>query len=310
MRLGDSMQKISELIKITEKEKAELKADFIKKTKDSLFNEVINPLKCNDELLYKYTSNLEDAARELGHCQKCSGLEMCKNSVLGYKYTPAKNNNLISFDYVACKFKQKELKETSYKNNIYVFEIPENVKNASLKDLYKDDKNRLEIYKYFKTFMDDYLESKEVKGMYLHGNFGSGKTYLIAALFNELAKKDVRSAIIYVPEFLRILKSSFNGNDFEDRYDYIKNVPLLLLDDIGAENLSGWSRDEIIGTLLQYRMDQNLPTFFTSNLNLAELEEHFSLTNNGIEKLKARRIIERINYLTNSFILTSINRRT
>ena len=51
----------------------------------------------------------------------------------------------------------------------------------------------------------------------LCGPNGTGKTYLIAALFNELAKKDVRSAIIYVPEFLRVLKSSF-GEDFEEKY--------------------------------------------------------------------------------------------
>ena len=41
----------------------------------------------------------------------------------------------------------------------------------------------------------------------------------------------------------------------------IKQIPLLLIDDIGAEKLTDWARDEILGSILQYRMDFKLPTF-------------------------------------------------
>ena len=131
---------------------------------------------------------------------------------------------------------------------------------------------------------------------------------MISALFNELAKRDVKSAIVYFPEFLRTLKSSFS-NGYEEKFDYIKKAPLLLLDDIGAEAVTSWGRDEILGTILQYRMEEDLPTFFTSNLNLTELEEHLSNTKEKTEKLKARRIIERIKYLCNEMELISVDRR-
>ena len=98
-------------------------------------------------------------------------------------------------------------------------------------------------------------------------------------------------------------------NDFEDRYDYIKKIPLLLLDDIGAEYLTPWARDEILGTILQYRMDEELPTFFTSNLNLKQLEEHFSITANAKEEIKGRRMIERIKDLTKEFELVGESNR-
>ena len=157
--------------------------------------------------------------------------------------------------------------------------------------------------------MDSYLKDKKGKGLYLSGSFGSGKTYLIAALFNELAKKDINSALVYYPELLRSLKSSF-GSDYEEKFDFIKRVPLLLLDDIGAENTTSWSRDEVLGPILQYRMEEELPTFFTSNLTLEELEKTLSTTNNGIEKVKAKRIIERIKQLTVPLELISKNRRS
>ena len=142
----------------------------------------------------------------------------------------------------------------------------------------------------------------------MNGSFGSGKTYLVAALFNEMAKKGVRSVLIYYPEFLRSLKASFQTN-YDEQFNYIKKVPLLLLDDIGAENCSNWSRDEVLGPILQYRMENHLPTFFTSNLTLEELENSLAMTSNGVDKVKARRIVERIKQLTVSLELISKNRR-
>ena len=89
----------------------------------------------------------------------------------------------------------------------------------------------------------------------------------------------------------------------------IKNTPLLFIDDIGAENVTAWSRDEILCTILQYRMDNKLCTFFTSNLNIEDLEKHLSITKEGNEIVKARRITERIKQLTIDMELISKNLR-
>ena len=56
-------------------------------------------------------------------------------------------------------------------------------------------------------------------------------------------------------------------------------------------------------------MQQQLPTFFTSNLNIKELEEHLSTTSKNIDLVKSRRIIERIKYLTDQIIMISENKR-
>lgn len=303
------MKKLNNLVQMKDKDWNTLKQNYLKSLKNPSFMELVNLLELEDEVLMKYTSSLENAANEYQHCKNCPGLKSCKNEIKGYLYTPKKAGSDIVFEYFACPYQKKEEERQNYQKNITLFEASTAIRDASFKDMNRDDRNRLELSRYFKEFMDQYEKKEHPKGIYLHGNFGTGKTYLIAALFNELAKKDIRSAIVYVPEFLRQLKSSFN-TDYTLKYDYIKTVPLLLLDDIGAENLTSWARDEIIGTLLQYRMEENLPTFFTSNLDLKQLEEHFSSTNSGVEKLKARRIIERISYMSKEFQLTSKNRRT
>ena len=83
-----------------------------------------------------------------------------------------------------------------------------------------------------------------------------------------------------------------------------------MLDDIGADAMSSWIRDEIFGVILQYRMQEQLPTFFTSNFSMLELEQHLSVTQRGEEEpLKAKRIMERIRYLTKEIKMSGQNRR-
>ena len=300
------MEQVNNLI--SSKNKTDLKNTFMDACADKDFKDFVYGLKIKEETLIKYTSLLEDAFIEYKNCLNCKGLGSCKNKVTGYKETPIDNRNNIIFEYVPCERKIKEDKKNEYSENISLFEMNKNIKEASLKNVYKDDKLRLPIIKFFKEFIDNYDKKDKPKGMYLYGSFGSGKTYLIAALFNEMARRGVKSALVYYPELLRNLKSSFKTN-YEEKFDYIKKSPLLLLDDIGAENETPWSRDEILSPLLQYRMEENLPTFFTSNLTLDELEKQLSITSSGIDSLKARRIIERIKQLTVNEELVSKNRR-
>lgn len=293
---------------IGEVDEIKLTQSFMDACSDKGFKEYAYSLKIKENTLKKYTSSLEDSYEEYKNCQNCSSLKNCQNKVAGYAYTPEKTGDLITFSYVACPKMQEELKNNMYKENLDLFDMPKEILEASLTKLYKDDKARLPIIKYFKEFMNNYNSEEKPKGIYLTGSFGSGKTYMIAALFNELAKKGIRSVLIYYPEFLRSLKSSFQTN-YCDKFDYIKKVPLLLLDDIGAENCSSWSRDEVLGPILQYRMDCHLPTFFTSNLSLEELETSLAITSSNADKVKARRIIERIKQLTVTIELVSKNRR-
>ena len=72
--------------------------------------------------------------------------------------------------------------------------------------IYKTDKNRFKVITWLLDFLDNY--KKGDKGLFLHGNFGCGKTYLLSAMLNELAKNGHKVAMIYYPEFLRILKST------------------------------------------------------------------------------------------------------
>lgn len=274
-----------------------------------LFQKIVNSLDIEKSKLVNNTSKIIDSCKQLEKCMKCKSILECKNEVNGYVYYPSVENDDVVFSYVMCKHKKKQEEKTAYQKNITWFEMPKELKNASMKDIDTEDENRFETIIWAKNFLDNYKKGTAKKGLYLTGNFGCGKTYLICAMLNELAKKGHKIAIIYYPEFLRSLKESLYDSDYGSKFNEIKKIEFLLIDDIGAETTTAWGRDEILGTILQYRMQEGLITFFTSNFNLNELEEHFSFSKNGNERVKARRIMERIKQLTECIVMVSENRR-
>lgn len=83
-----------------------------------------------------------------------------------------------------------------------------------------------------------------------------------------------------------------------------------MFDDIGAESVSSWARDEVIGPIMQHRMLEKLPTFFTSNFDLEQLQQHLTYSQRGEEEVvKAARIIERIRYLAEPVPIDGENKR-
>ena len=303
------MKKLQDNLKYNKINNMDLLGNFNESLKDEKFKVLIDKLKLPYEELSKYTSLLEDSACEYNNCLHCKNILECKNKVKGYAYLPEVENKKLKFGYKMCNKKKRLNKETEYLENIYSYNIPEAIKTARMKDIYKDDKNRFAVIKWINNFIKNYKKDPKQKGLYLYGSFGSGKTYLLSAMFNELAKEGIKSAILFWPEFLVHLKGLFGKDDYQSNLERIKKVPLLLIDDIGSETTTSWSRDDVLCPILQYRMQESLPTFFTSNLNVEMLEQHLATSKNGIEEVKARRIIERINQLTESEDLISKNYR-
>lgn len=302
--IGESLKEMGLRDKVNEN----LKKSFSDAKKNPDFKEFINKIYLSDNELMKYTSLIESSLEEYNNCKNCKSILECKNKVRGHAYLPKVVNNNLEFSYKACKYKEKLIKETEHYKYVALYNAPSNMRGADMKKIYTKDSTRLDVISWLMKYLENYPNNK--KGLYLHGNFGSGKTYLISAMFMELAKKGYYSTIIFFPEFLTEIKGTFaNNQDSRDLIYDVKTTKLLLIDDLGAENMTAWVRDEVLSPILQYRMDNKLPTFFTSNLSLKDLENHLRITKDGDEVVKARRIIERIKELTESLELVSKNLR-
>ena len=238
-------------------DKESLDTEYTKSLEDEYFKKIVSKLKLDKEYLEKYTSLLEQSSLEFKNCCNCNSIFDCKNKITGFAYLPKVIDGNLVFEYKACKYKKNLIKKEKLLKNIKNFNTPESLKEASISKIYKTDKNRFGVITWLLDFLDNYQSGD--KGLYLHGNFGCGKTYLIAATFNELSNKGIKSSIIFWPEFVR----NYFSDEAKENIEYVKNVEVLLIDDLGAENLTAYNRDEILCPILQYRMDNRLTTFIS-----------------------------------------------
>lgn len=230
----------------------------------------------------------------------------------GYAPKLSLNGEFITVSYYPTKEKIAADKKRAVEQRMRSLYMPKQVLEADLKDFYTDEESRQRALVEAYQFLDSYpaKNGERLKGFYIHGNFGTGKSYLLGAMAKELAVKGISSTLVYLPEFMREIKQSISDNTVGDKIEFAKETDILMLDDIGAEAMTAWTRDEVLGAILQFRMQEELPTFFSSNYTMNELENHLMFTGNGNEeRLKARRIMERIRYLSKEIVLEGKNRR-
>jgi DNA replication protein DnaC len=100
--------------------------------------------------------------------------------------------------------------------------------------------------------------------LYIYGPPGSGKTRLAACIANELAACGVRTTYASTPGLIAYIQAGFADESVMQRPLALQRVPLLVLDDLGTEYVTDFSRAEL-GDLLNQRYNGELPTIITSN---------------------------------------------
>ncbi|PYZ97248.1 primosomal protein DnaI [Alteribacter lacisalsi] len=261
----------------------------------------------------RHLSDLFQYKKEWDNCDHCPGLDLCPNLMKGYQPSLSMQREDIQISYHPCQLKRRadeRKRQASFIKSLY---IPKEIVAVTFDDIDEDNESRIEAIAKAMQFSHETVPGETGRGLYITGSFGVGKTYLMGAVSNALAEREIESMIIYTPDFFRELKQGINDGTYQDKLDMVKRAPVLILDDIGAETMSAWVRDDILGALLQYRMMEKLPTVFTSNYDMNELEAHLSYTNRGgvenIEELKAKRIMERIRHLNEEVTMTGENKR-
>lgn len=225
----------------------------------------------------------------------------------GYKPILVKNEGYADVAYEETPELIEQEKSKNIKDRINLINLPSSLKDASFSQI-DLKKNRDEIFERLANFVAAYPNYQ--KAVYLYGDFGIGKSYLMAALAHELSvERGASTTLVHYPSFVLDVKNAISSGLVKEKIDQVKTAQVLILDDIGAEQSSPWMRDEILQVILQHRMQENLPTFFTSNFSFADLERHFASSKNGDETWQAKRVMERIKFLAQEVRLEGENRR-
>ena len=107
----------------------------------------------------------------------------------------------------------------------------------------------------------------------LEGGYGCGKTHLAAAIANFAVSMGTPTLFITVPDLLDTLRFAYSDPEttFEARFEEVRNADLLVLDDFGTQNATGWAQEKLF-QIMNYRYINKLPTVITTNLMLDEIE--------------------------------------
>lgn len=116
--------------------------------------------------------------------------------------------------------------------------------------------------------------AQDLKGwLLLLGGFGCGKTHLAAAVANRVVSLGVPTLFLTVPDLLDWLRFAFSDPSvsFEERFEQVRTVEFLVLDDFGTQNATPWAQEKLF-QILNYRYVNRLPLLVTTNLPLDEIE--------------------------------------
>lgn len=271
---------------------------------DEVLREFFIKYDLDTEYIESKLSTLFNFKLDKDKCLGCEGLHMCKQDTLGFEPVLSFEYGKLQSLYQRCPFALRQQQEVSKDQYIDALYMPAMMRKATLEDFdFTKGENRTLIHNRLTNFVTKYLKNEPVKGLYLHGSYQQGKTYCLAALANELSLRGVHVIIAYYPDLVREFKSRINSNTVEDLISKLKQADVLMLDDIGGENSSSWVRDEVLGPILQYRLLDNKPTFFSSNLAQKQLTNVLMANSQTAEKMKAARIEARIMSLSDEIKL-------
>ena len=274
--------------------------------KDESINKIIKDNNLSDDFLMNSLSLLKRVYESRKLCETCKGLDDCRQKSIGNRLSLDYDEILIE-EREYCDYTIKKQEEDSIIKQYVYCDISRNLVDINMKNIeYTADQKDLYIK------LGAILTKKEDKGLYIYGDLGVGKTFLCTALANSLVLQKEKVAFVKASNFFDEMRSLV-GNDnllIDKTISKLQRATYLFIDDIGSESVSQYVRDSILLRILDYRLEHNLITIFTSNLSRKELLKHYQYDQKEKSNImKATRLLERIDKLSKDHVLSGPNLR-
>ena len=146
-----------------------------------------------DDVMQNYFL-FKEYAEVKNKCYRCDSLNNCTQKIKGCYDTIGKNEGYLYDAQKLCKFKRKYEDECKYQKNFFVDLRPIEMRNLTIDDIINDKCN--EDLKKIAKKIQNKVFTRNSLGLYITGDVGLGKTYLMTALANELAKQNYRVSFI------------------------------------------------------------------------------------------------------------------
>ena len=283
MKVSVKMDKINESKRLVKEELID-NPIIIKKIKD---------LECTEKEFDEYLGYFLAYYEDKICCDKCKNPKKCPKQFDGIAMDLYRSDFGIERKFSLCP--SRELERTIALNYL-IRDFSNTYLSLTIDDIdtsYSMERSALERA-IFETDIEDIQASD---GIFVYGPSGSGKSYPLIALCNEFVRENKKCSYVETRNFLESLKNALNNKEeYFSLMSKVKEVEVLVLDNLGDEKISEWTRDDIISGILDYRIKNDLVTYITSSYTLEELVSLYdvSKTNSDVGKIKANKFIERI----------------
>lgn len=161
------------------------------------------------------------------------------------------------------------------------------------------DKDNMEIHDLIKPCLGNIVEEIDNgTNFFFYGRgTGTGKTFTASVILNQYIYKTCLTdrfnfehplgLFVVYAELMDDLRYRREEERVQQRLKIVKDVPLLLLDDIGSGTMTDFVREQTY-LILNHRFNNNLSTIITSNFSLGELEDVDRLGSRNTSRIVSR----------------------
>ena len=219
---------------------------------------------------------LHDYQEDFHVCKDCPGFSKCPKKEKHISVYVYKEGNYITTKSEPCK---EFIKEMEIESKYVAKDFPAEWRTSVLKNLDLSE-NRRPLIKEFVNI----AKGKSNKWLYVLGNHKVGKSFVLVTFANEfVALGRGKVAVINAAKQLKnIADMAYSDKEgFKSAIELLENVPLLVIDEFGQEYKNELIRDQIVIPVLNARSHKELPTFFSSEFTIKEIQQLYSVGKNG-----------------------------
>ena len=260
------------------------------------------------QFLSEYSDIIDDAMLRAG-LSVLNEYRMNKNDP---RYLP------ILFIYngqIAIKYKIRDITlEQRFRDKVpaslVLDETTKKYKGLSLEAVDRNDMGIIQIMGVLEHFLNNYQYGSKLKGAWLYGKYGIGKSYLMGAFANELYRKNVGVTYVSSSQMMDDIYETMrsNSDSVERSIKRLMKAEVLIIDDLGTEKATDFTIKRVLYPILKYRGEYNKQTFVISNLTKDDYYIH--LNNSGeFSRVDLGRLKEQVDVLMKEILMTGKNRR-
>lgn len=240
-----------------------------------------------ENILKELSKKIDSLKKEKENILESCGISLTPN----YECEKCKDTGYITIEYkteMCTCMKQKLIDESYNKSNLYrlkndtfanfnisLYESTPNIEKygTNISPRENIDKIKNLSLAFIKNF-----ESPEQKNLLFTGTPGVGKTFLSGCIANEILNKGYTVLYQTSPLLLdSIFEYKYNSKNSSSKelYDSLFNVNLLIIDDLGTENLTAAKFAELFTVINARLLNPMTKTIISTNLSLEKIAKNY-----------------------------------